>query len=69
MTRDPITPPRFDDLPEMVTVEEMGAFLRISRNSAYDLVKSGALHKSVKFGRVIRIPKAAPLLEGDGGPR
>ena len=67
MTRDPITPPRFDDLPEMVTVEEMGAFLRISRNSAYDLVKSGTL-KSVKFGRVIRIPKAA-LLEGNGGPR
>jgi excisionase family DNA binding protein len=55
-------PPRFEDLPEMVTVEEMGAFLRISRNAAYDLVKSGAI-RSVKFGRLIRIPKQA-LLEG-----
>lgn len=55
-------PPRFDDLPEMVTVEEMGAFLRLSRNAAYDLVKSGAI-RSIKFGRLIRIPKQA-LLEG-----
>ncbi len=55
-------PPRFEDLPEMVTVEEMGAFLRLSRNAAYDLVKSGAI-RSAKFGRLIRIPKQA-LLEG-----
>jgi excisionase family DNA binding protein len=55
-------PPRFEDLPEMVTVDEMGAFLRISRNAAYDLVKSGAI-RSAKFGRLIRIPKQA-LLEG-----
>ena len=55
-------PPRFDDLPEMVMVEEAAAFLRIGRNSAYELVKSGAL-RSVRFGRLIRIPKQA-LLEG-----
>jgi excisionase family DNA binding protein len=55
-------PPRFEDLPEMVTVEEMGAFLRLSRNAAYELVKSGAI-RSAKFGRLIRIPKQA-LLEG-----
>ena len=56
------TPPRFDDLPEMVTVEEMAAFLRISRNAAYDLVKTGRM-RSTRFGRLIRIPKLA-LLEG-----
>jgi excisionase family DNA binding protein len=55
-------PPRFDDLPEMVLVEEAAAFLRISRNAAYELVKSGAL-RSVRYGRCIRIPKQA-LLEG-----
>lgn len=55
-------PPRFDDLPELVTVEEMGAFLRISRNTAYELVKSGAI-RSTRFGRTIRIPKQA-LLQG-----
>ena len=55
-------PPRFDDLPEMVMVEEAAAFLRIGRNAAYDLVKSGAL-RSVRFGRLIRIPKQA-LLDG-----
>lgn len=62
MPHEPLTPPRFDDLPEMVTVEEMAAYLRISRNVAYDLVKSGAL-RSIKYGRLIRIPKQA-LLEG-----
>jgi excisionase family DNA binding protein len=58
MARESITPPRYDDLPELVTVEEMGAYLRISRNVAYELVKSGAIH-SLKFGRLIRIPKTA----------
>lgn len=62
-TDDPVTPPlRFEDLPELVTVEEMGAYLRISRNAAYELVKTGAL-RSIKYGRLIRVPKAA-LLEG-----
>ena len=56
------TPPRFDDLPELVTVEEMAAYLRISRNSAYELIKGGVI-RSVKYGRLIRIPKQA-LLEG-----
>ena len=52
----------FDDLPEMVTVEEMRDFLRVSRNAAYELVKTGAV-RSVKFGKLIRIPKTA-LVEG-----
>ena len=55
-------PPRLDELPEMVTVEEAAAFLRMGRNAAYEAVKSGAL-RSVRFGRIIRIPRQA-LLEG-----
>lgn len=61
MTRE-TTPPRFEDLPELVTVDEMAAFLRVGRNAAYELVKTGAI-KSLKFGKLIRVPKAA-LLEG-----
>jgi len=56
------TPPRFDDLPEMVTVEEVCAYLRVSRNVGYELVRTGAI-RSVKYGRLIRVPKAA-LREG-----
>ena len=54
--------PTFDSLPDLCTPEEAGAFLRISRNTTYDLLKSGAL-PSIHFGRLIRIKKAA-LLEG-----
>jgi excisionase family DNA binding protein len=53
-------PPRFDDLLDLVTVEEMATFLRISRGTAYELVKSGAI-RSARFGRHIRIPKQALL--------
>jgi excisionase family DNA binding protein len=62
MTRETITPPRYEDLPELVTVDELCAYLRVGRNVGYELVKSGAIpHR--KFGRLIRIPKAA--LRGD----
>lgn len=53
-----MTPPRFEDLPELVTVEEMGAYLRVAPSTAYELVKTGAV-RSLKFGRLIRIPKTA----------
>jgi excisionase family DNA binding protein len=52
------SPPRYDELADMVTPEEVGAFLRTSRNATYELLKSGAL-RSVRCGRLIRIPKAA----------
>jgi hypothetical protein len=48
-------PPRFDALPEMVLVEEAAAFLRIGRNAAYELVKSGAL-RSVRYGAAFASP-------------
>jgi excisionase family DNA binding protein len=61
--QESITPPRFEDLPELTTVEEVAAYLRISRNKAYELVQSKAI-PSVRFGRLIRVPKSALL--GDG---
>ena len=60
MNPEPVIPPRFDDLPDLLTPEQARAFLQIGRNTIYELVKSGAI-RSVHFGRLIRIPKSALL--------
>ena len=44
----------YEDIPVMMTVEEFGRLMRISRNSAYSFVRSG-LVPTVKVGRLIRI--------------
>lgn len=49
---------RLEELPEWCTVEEFGAFWGISRGKAYDLVRCGDV-PSVRFGRLIRIPRSA----------
>ncbi len=46
------------DLPAVLTVPELAAFLRIGRNQAYALVASGAI-RSVRIGRVVRVPRQA----------
>lgn len=46
------------NLPDVVTVTELGTVLRCGRNQAYALIRSGAI-PSIKVGRVIRIPKRA----------
>ena len=43
---------------EVYTVPELAAILKIGRNAAYDLVKSGKIH-SIRIGKSIRIPHAA----------
>jgi excisionase family DNA binding protein len=48
----------FEDLPELLSVDELSVYLGISRGLCYDLLRRGEL-PSVKFGRIIRIPKAA----------
>lgn len=67
MPREITTPPRYEDLPDLCTVEDVQLFLQIGRNTAYELVKSGAI-RSIKFGKLIRIPKQA-LLEGGSNGR
>jgi len=57
------TPPRFEDLPELLTPEEVQLFLRISRNICYELLRTNAI-KCLRFGRPIRIPKSALLESG-----
>jgi excisionase family DNA binding protein len=57
-------PPRYEALPDLLTPEEAGAFLRTSRNTTYELIRSKAL-PSIRFGRLIRISKTA--LMSDAG--
>lgn len=50
----------YNNLPLVMTVPEMAEILQIGRNTAYDLVKSGAI-RSIHIGRTIRISQAALL--------
>jgi excisionase family DNA binding protein len=45
-----------DQLPLLLTVEEAGKVMRISRTGAYDAVAEGAL-PAIRIGRTIRIPR------------
>ena len=49
-----------DDLPLVLTISEISKILGIGKNTAYDLIRSGAI-KSVRVGLQIRVPKAAFL--------
>jgi len=48
----------YDDIPLIMTVEDLMPTLLIGRNTAYDLVRSGEI-KSIRVGRQIRIPRDA----------
>jgi excisionase family DNA binding protein len=47
-------------LPEMLTVKEAAAILRVGRNQLYQAVAHGEV-RAVRIGRTIRIPKTALL--------
>jgi excisionase family DNA binding protein len=47
-------------LPEMLTVKEVAAILRVGRNQLYGAVARGEV-RAVRIGRTIRIPKTALL--------
>jgi excisionase family DNA binding protein len=51
----------YDELPDFLTVEELAAWLRLGRNTAYEIVRRGEI-PHVRFGRSIRIPKTALLI-------
>jgi len=46
------------DLPALLKVEEVASFLGIGRGLAYALAREGKL-PSVRFGRLLRIPREA----------
>ena len=47
-----------DELPLVLTVEDLMPVLGIGRNAAYTLVRSGQI-RSIKVGRQFRIPRDA----------
>jgi excisionase family DNA binding protein len=48
---------KYDDI---LSVQELAKALKIGRNNAYELVRSGKI-KSVAIGRQIRVTKAAVI--------
>ena len=60
-----VRPTPFEDLPDLLTVPEAAAYLRVGRNTAYELIKqwrrSGGRQglASVSVGRGIRVHKTA----------
>ncbi len=50
----------FDDLPLTLRVEDLMPILGIGRNTAYELVRCGQI-RSIRIGRMIRIPKSEVL--------
>lgn len=57
--------PSLDELPEVLTVEEAAAVLRISRGAAYELARQWRVTNGreglpvVALGRSLRVPRAA----------
>jgi excisionase family DNA binding protein len=49
---------KLDDLPDLITVEELATWLGVGRNTAYALLARGEV-KSIRLGRLVRIPKSA----------
>ena len=46
----------FSKYPDVVSIKELTVMLNVSKNTAYELLKSGKL-KSIKIGKQYRIPK------------
>lgn len=63
MTERPLS---FDDIPLVLTVEELMPILSIGRNTAFALVRSGQI-KSIRAGKQIRILKHELLEYLTGG--
>ena len=50
----------YEDLPAILSVEDLMSFLGIGKNSAYNLVRSGQI-KSIRIGRQIRITRESVI--------
>lgn len=49
---------RFEELPLTLRVKDISTLLNVHLNTAYSLVRSGAIH-SIRIGRTYRIPREA----------
>lgn len=50
----------YDQLPLVLSVDDLTEILGIGRNTAYDLIRCGKI-KSVRIGHQIRVPKDSLL--------
>lgn len=50
----------YEDLPTILSIEDLMEFLGIGKNSAYNLVRSGQI-KSIRIGRQIRITRESVI--------
>ena len=50
----------YDQLPLILSVDELAKILGIGKNTAYDLIRCGRI-RSVRIGHKIRIPKDSLL--------
>jgi excisionase family DNA binding protein len=48
---------RFEELPELLSVDEFAAFTGVGRGTIYELVRTQKITHYRKFGRVIRISR------------
>lgn len=57
-----------ENAPDVLTVPEVARLLRVNRNTAYDLVRKGALY-GARIGHVLRVPRSEVerFLSRDGG--
>ena len=51
-----VIPTREEELPLILTVDDVCAVLRIGRNSTYELLRSGRL-ESIRVGKRYRVPR------------
>ena len=56
---------RIDDLPDVLTVTQLAKVLRISKNTAYKLIREGRI-RIKRLGRIIRISKHDLLIFVNG---
>lgn len=49
---------RFEDLPDLLSVEEVRAYLGLGRSTMYELIRRKELDH-IRFGRVIRVPRTS----------
>lgn len=49
---------RYEDLPELLSVEEFCAYTQLGKSTVYDLIRRSELEHR-RFGRIIRIPRCA----------
>lgn len=56
---------RYDEMPDLMTVDEVCRLLRLSKNTVYDMIRGKEI-PSIKVGRQIRVPKRALIEKLEG---